>query len=725
MDPPPNGDANSRGVRPLTAPIRGRPQLSCTPCKRRKLKCDRARPCDNCVKRSEAETCVYPANGSTGRDQTRESRKTKKRIERLESLVMELLDKGAQNHESFSDGPATSESDGHSQSQPLRNGNEVDISPAHNNAPPVRHISGLPASTSSSSLWETVLQDIGEIKLYFEEHEKDFKLQAGKVEGARNPPEEQYILEGSPGQWGIDTFTPYLPPRPVVDLLVAHYFGADSIVRPIIHPQKFLREYENFWKDQYSVSRAWLGLLFALMRQGIKIAITSGLDLVPSLGDVDEAATLFRMRTQQILMAVMYTPPSIAKLELVAVHLDAEFVNSQDSSTDVWINTATAVRMAMKLGLHRDPSLFGNISPFECEMRRRLWLSLVQTDILVSWQVGLPSMIPKGQCDTMLPRNLREEDFDEGCETLPLSRPWNEITKISPFIVKWPLFEAFSKITSHIQDIHPNDADVPILERELYTARDSLPPVYKVRSLQESILDPPAMILRRFAIDQTVHSGICVLHRRLLPLARTHPQYSQSRKAAIDAALTLLSYQALNHHETGPSGRMAGHKWMTTSVIRHDYLLAAMLLCLDLRQAMAVTTHPASTDISLWGRDRREEMVLALETSYHVWRASKETSIEAFRASEAVAVLLKKVRSAEDQKQKPESSVGSMPSVETLEISPPEFAVPNPDPYSLSLPFSEMVASPGAIDWAEFDRYVMGGNTVNVPVSMEHIQQQI
>lgn len=36
MDPQPNRDVNGRGVRPVSAPIRGRPQLSCTPCKRRK-----------------------------------------------------------------------------------------------------------------------------------------------------------------------------------------------------------------------------------------------------------------------------------------------------------------------------------------------------------------------------------------------------------------------------------------------------------------------------------------------------------------------------------------------------------------------------------------------------------------------------------------------------------------------------------------------------------------
>ncbi|CRG87344.1 putative transcriptional regulatory protein C139,03 [Talaromyces islandicus] len=724
MEPQQVGDANGRGVRPVNAPIRGRPQLSCTPCKRRKLKCDRARPCDNCVKRREADTCVYPATGSVARDQTRESKKTKKRIERLESLVMELLDRGPQPNEALSDGPATSESDSQPQSHTYRSGAEADndhdtdTSPVQPDIPPVRRPSSLPASTSSSSLWETVLQDIGEIKNYFEEHENDFKIQAGKVEDARNPPVEPYVLEGSPGQWNVDTFIPYVPPRPVVDILIAHYFGVDSHVRPIIHPKKFLREYEMFWQDQYSVSKLWLGLLFAIMRRAVHVARESGLDLTPHLGDTDEAITLFRMRTKQISLATMFTPPSIPKLELLAVHLDAEFTHSQDTSTDVWIDVATAVRMAMKLGLHRDPSLYGNLSPFECEMRRRLWLALVQTDVLISWQVGLPNMIVLKQCDTMLPRNLFEEDFDESTNHLPLSRPWNEVTKIGAFVVKWPLFEVFSKIASHVQDIHPNDAEVPILEKEIHAARDSLPPMYKVRSIQESILDSPAIILRRFTIDQTVHSGICVLHRRLFPLARTHPQYSHSRKAGIDAALTLLSYQALHYHETAPTGRLAGHKWMATSVVRHDYLLAAMLLCLDLRQGMTVTTHPASTDISLWGKDRREEMVAALETSYYVWRASKDTSIESFRASEAVAVLLNKVRSEESEKHMPESSTGSMPSVETLEISPPEFAVPNPDPYNLSLPFSEMVASPGAIDWAEFDRYVMGGN---VPIDVESV----
>lgn len=110
---------------------------------------------------------MYPATGSVARDQTRESKKTKKRIERLESLVMELLDRDAPTNEAaLSDGPATSDSDGQTQSQTYRSGAEVEnvydtnTLPVKNGIPPVRRLSGLPASISSSSLWETVLQDV-------------------------------------------------------------------------------------------------------------------------------------------------------------------------------------------------------------------------------------------------------------------------------------------------------------------------------------------------------------------------------------------------------------------------------------------------------------------------------------------------------------------------------------------------------------------------------------
>ncbi|KAL1970834.1 hypothetical protein VTN77DRAFT_2668 [Rasamsonia byssochlamydoides] len=665
-------DRSGNGNRTLNFPTRGRPQLSCTPCKRRKLKCDR-------VKRRESETCVYPV--TPARDQVRESKRTKKRLDRLEALVMGLIE--SQNH---LDGRTAIQQE---QEQSLRGSLSQTIYPIESDRNRnlgngrVSHESlldkpSIPTSSSSTTLWESVLRDIAEIRSYFEQHERDFREQEMK------PPQQ-------PRRMRYGNAPSSLPARPAADLLIANYFGVTSHVRPVIHPKKFLREYEKFWKNPYDVSKMWLGLLFAIMRQGIRVSKANGIDLTPSVGDADEAMSLFRTRTTQCLASSDYSKPTMEQLETLAVHLEAEFTSSPDSQIHVRVLMGSVVRLAMRIGLHREPSLFPEFTPFQCEMRRRLWLAVVQSDIFMSFQVGLPAMIPKGQHDTMLPRNLREDDFDEDSTALPLSRPMNEVTKISFFIAKMPMLEVFAKTSSHILDIHPNDADVATLESELYAARDAMPPYYKMRPLEESILDPPHVVLARMGMDQTMHSGLCILHRRRLPLARSNPQFSHSRKVCVDAALTLLSYQAIHHRETAPTGRFAGYKGMATSVTTNDYLLAAMLLCLDLRLALSGPTHPASSDVSLWGMDRREEMMQALETSYHVWRDSKDTSIEAFRASEALTVMLSKVRS-----DAPHQAV--VPSLSSEDVIIPGDNVELP--YSLSQPFSEMVSSPNEINWA-------------------------
>lgn len=189
------------------------------------------------------------------RDQTCESKKTKKRIERLESLVKELLERGSLNQEYVSkDTFAINETGDHAQQCQTQgvsgNHKEVSLSPSQREIPPVRIVPNLAASSSRSSLWESVLQDvsllsfsnpnksrkltalqIGEIKMYFEEHEEDFEKQHDKVDAKNQFPAEPYMLEGNPSQWDVDTFLHDIPSRPVADILVDHYFAKSSLVR--------------------------------------------------------------------------------------------------------------------------------------------------------------------------------------------------------------------------------------------------------------------------------------------------------------------------------------------------------------------------------------------------------------------------------------------------------------------------------------------------------------
>ena len=74
--------------------------------------------------------------------------------------------------------------------------------------------------------------------------------------------------------------------------------------------------------------------------------------------------------------------------------------------------TGNAVRIAQTLGIHRDGSFF-SLSPFEMEMRRRLWWQICLLDMKVSEVHGSPPTIVPNCFDTKFPLNVNDSDIDE------------------------------------------------------------------------------------------------------------------------------------------------------------------------------------------------------------------------------------------------------------------------------------------------------------------------
>lgn len=121
MDPSMSADTDSQGTSPATLrkppqkPGRHRfkPQLSCTFCRNRKLKCDRNQPCENCSKRNQGSSCTYmnpPKDKSyQGSKPTGVSKDMQKQIRHLEGLVVTLMNKAA-TKPSLENGPDSSSS---------------------------------------------------------------------------------------------------------------------------------------------------------------------------------------------------------------------------------------------------------------------------------------------------------------------------------------------------------------------------------------------------------------------------------------------------------------------------------------------------------------------------------------------------------------------------------------------------------------------------------------
>jgi len=85
---------------------RARSQLSCTACRHGKLRCNRAAPCDQCIKRSKESACSYLPPAA----KARAPQDVKGRIQHLEQLVVDLMNSRS------SDGTGTTTNSGRSNS---------------------------------------------------------------------------------------------------------------------------------------------------------------------------------------------------------------------------------------------------------------------------------------------------------------------------------------------------------------------------------------------------------------------------------------------------------------------------------------------------------------------------------------------------------------------------------------------------------------------------------
>lgn len=97
-------------------------------------------------------------------------------------------------------------------------------------------------------------------------------------------------------------------------------------------------------------------------------------------------------------------------------------VRRHDSPRFVWMMSGLAIRMGQYLGLQRDGAHFEHLTPFEVEMRRKVWWGLVMLDLRASEDQGTDLTIPSGSFDTKIPLNINDEDISPDLKQTPTER---------------------------------------------------------------------------------------------------------------------------------------------------------------------------------------------------------------------------------------------------------------------------------------------------------------
>lgn len=543
---------------------RNRELRACTECRKRKLKCDRQMPCASCIRRNEATSCVYKGNlaglqGEHGRRLLAEAK-----LEHLEQLVQEL----SQSRQTFTnhDGMAR---DGKIMQ---RGRDEVPNDSLYNGA----------------THWSAMLEDIEELRTALME---DDDIDDADIDIGGDESDDISILFGATKSLSFEqVLSQYLPQRHETDRLVAGYFRSKAVAAPFLHTTHFSKRYRLFWDNPSTASPLWTSMLFSILHIATRTLSTSS----GATTDQASKANRFTTAAAHCLAVGGYYRPQRFAVEALLLYVQSQCLTCIDISPDVAILLGTLARLATLMGYHRDADGFHeDISSFEGEMRRRTWSLCMQLDMLVSFQLGLPSNVQFPTWDTRPPTNLLDSDFDEEIVQLPPARLDSEPTELLFYIAKHRLMTIFEKIIRHtLSATDPPNGELEVIDQELRRTYASLPLVFQPRPMADSIVDSPSVIVTRLCVYSIYQKCLCVLHRRYVTRGILN-----SIQVCYSSASNIVRQYLDIYKEFEPGGQLETERWFMGSISWHDFLLGCTVLCLTVCSTRDQAAEPTRTAI--------------------------------------------------------------------------------------------------------------------------------
>ncbi|OJD14922.1 hypothetical protein AJ78_04781 [Emergomyces pasteurianus Ep9510] len=642
---------------------RERPQLSCTTCRKKKLKCDRNLPCENCATRGRGDTCVYanpPPPGHSRAIQHPVNRATMQgRVRHLEKMVMALAREkspASGSSQSWST-PTEFRSDGGEirdyhfgyRFETYASGSTRSENHEDSTIPPIESIESaqtlnLPTGGDSryfdSGHWASILSDIGELKGYFEDQgEYDASDSAAE---AGHCVTETDLLSGRFARLTQMEILDQVPPKPLADTLISRYLSSDDQPIVLVHGPSFRKQYELFWQDPWSTPITWVSKLFSIMCIALRAYAQSGEQMPESVLDPMQLVDQYRQMAVHCLFAGNYATGPPHAVEALILYFFTEYTRNPDMQLPCWLLFGVIIRVAMRKGYHRDPRHHPGLSVFEGELRRRAWTVLFHMDLLTAVDAGMPRMINPLHMDAELPRCILDEDIDENTIELPPPRPDAACPGLAYVNAKRPMILVYGNIVdmNNSRMLAPYE-EILKLDKALADSYRVIPPLSKQNPTEPPVTDPPALIMRRLTLDLMYQKGRCILHRKYYTISWNNPQYTYSRHTCIEAAMATLQQHAVLYRETQPGGVVHHFRWMRTSLISHESLLASMILCLYLDRLNQQDA--GRVEIDNITPERRSEMLKLLRSAYAILSESARSSKVGARACGVLNIILQRV----------------------------------------------------------------------------------
>lgn len=355
--------------------------------------------------------------------------------------------------------------------------------------------------------------------------------------------------------------------KSIMDVLVQTYIDRYEITHRILHIPTFITKYNSHWTDQSSTPVSFLVQMLLVAATAASCHPEVCIDMFSHKTNHDHVIKWVEATEAWVSSHSKQHPCSWNTLATHCLLLIAKRANFLKEGS-FWTSTGTLVRWAMAAGYHREVISVARMSPFDREMRRRLWITIVELDLQASIERGMPPSVRIGDFNIKPPLNVDDERLKESMQGSLAGIPIAKLTNTSFQALLYRSLPVRLRICAFINgSCEDVDFDKVLeLEEELGQALRDIP------AFDNPQADPrqhQTATYIKSMLGIVLHQYILLLHSHFLVQNPSPCKAVICRRARLEASMKILDYyQRLLNDEALPG-----------QACRTGLVLAALSIC--------------------------------------------------------------------------------------------------------------------------------------------------
>lgn len=359
-----------------------------------------------------------------------------------------------------------------------------------------------------------------------------------------------------------------LPQKKIADQLVQMYVDNLETTYRVLHLPSFWEEYLKFWVAPQEGRPAFAALLLLILATTfcVKERDSSMFRGDSSVGR--ETAIMWIRTCDSWLLCQSQKHTNMTVFQIHCLSFIAKQMNSIKRKR-TWTSAGNLIRLAISNGLHRDANIVNlrhatpsskKVSAFDQEMRRRIWNTISELELLAAFDRGMPATLRDLVEDCGPPLNIDDEDFDPSVEQLPGPKPVSQYTRSSFQHLSRLSWSLRLELVSVINGAHPQMAyeDVLLYDKKIMQHLDEIPHWTDQASLVSRVL-----------LQLQLQELLLFLHRPYAREVAGSSRYDYSAIIHLRSAMNILDL----HHQLTSTGNIS------LCLFRNDVFGAALSIC--------------------------------------------------------------------------------------------------------------------------------------------------